>query len=282
MGGSRAEFCPHLAAEIKVWVWEIRAALFQTDISGIPGPIHIWAGFDQMLLRIPAQSIHTADYGWYRGRYHFSYAEYDDPENMNFGVLRALNEFVLQPGSGFDTHPHAEMEIITFCVQGELTHGDNLGYNNTLQGGDVQYLCAGSGITHSEMNEAEDRALRFYQIWITPHEEGLKPKYDCKHFSRLSNLNKLQHVVSGDDREGVIRIEQDANIYAARLGNSENIIYTNWADRQSYLVCMDGQLTINEIKLFQHDALKIWGEEAINLNAQEDSHFLLVEMASEH
>jgi redox-sensitive bicupin YhaK (pirin superfamily) len=234
-----------------------------------------------MLQRIPAESIHTVDYGWYRGRFHFAYGDYDDPENMNFGVLQALNEFVLQPNSGFDTHPHAEMEIVTFCVQGELTHGDSLGYNNTLQGGDIQYLCAGSGITHSEMNEAGDHPLRFYQIWIAPNKEGLKPKYDCKHFSRLTSQNKLQHVVSGDDREGVIHIDQDANIYAARLGSSENIVYTNWADRQSYLTCLDGQLTANKIEIFQHDALKIWGDEILNLSALEGSHFLLIEMFAE-
>ena len=236
-----------------------------------------------MLLRIPAKSIYTADYGWHSGRFHFSFADYDDPKNSNFGVLRAMNEFVLQPESGFETHPHSEMEIVSYCVEGELTHGDSMGHSSsTLQSGDVQYLCAGSGITHREMNEIQDRSLRFFQIWITPNEDGLKPKYDYKHFSRLSSPNKLQHVASGEDREGVIQIAQDANIYIARLGNSENMVYTNWADRQSYLVCLEGKLTVNEIKLFQHDAMKVWGEEILNLSAQEDSHFLLVEMAAEH
>jgi hypothetical protein len=153
--------------------------------------------------------------------------------------------------------------------------------SSTLQSGDVQYLCAGSGITHREMNETQDRSLHFFQIWITPNADGLKPKYDCKHFSRLYSPNKLQHVASGEDREGVIQIAQDANIYAARLTNSENLVYTNRADRQSYLVCLEGKLTVNEIKLFQHDALKVWGEEILNLSAPEDSHFLLVEMAAE-
>jgi hypothetical protein len=234
-----------------------------------------------MLLRIPAESIYTADYGWHSGRFHFSFADYDDPKNTNFGVLRALNEFVLQPSSGFETHPHSEMEIVSYCVQGELTHSDSMGQSSILQSGDVQYLCAGSGITHREMNETQDRSLRFFQIWIAPNEDGLKPKYDCKHFSRLSIQNNLQHVASGVEREGVIQIAQDANIYTARLSNSENIVYTNWADRQSYLVCLEGVLTVNEIELRQHDALKVWGEEILNLSAPEDSHFLLVEMAAE-
>ena len=233
-----------------------------------------------MLQKIPAEKIYVADYGWHTDRYHFSYADYDDPDNSHFGVLRALNEFVLQPGSGFDTHPHSEMEIISYCVEGELTHGDSMGHTNTLQRGDVQYLSAGSGITHREMNEPQDRYLRFYQIWITPQASNLTPKYDCKHFSRLSSHNNLKHVVSGEVKQGVIQIAQDANIYAAKLMKSENIIYTNWADRQSYLTCLEGKLTVNEIELCQHDAMKVWGEEILKLSAHDDSHFLLVEMAA--
>lgn len=234
-----------------------------------------------MLQKISTQDIYTADYGWFRGRFHFSYAEYEDPENMNFGVLRALNEFVLQPDSGFDTHPHEEMEIISYCVKGELTHGDSLGYSNTITSGDVQYLSAGSGITHSEMNETHDRTLRFYQIWITPNENGLKPGYDCKHFSRLSSPNKLLHLASGAAREGVIQIAQDANVYAARLVDSEKIVYHNWADRQSYLACLDGNLSANDIQLHQHDALKVLGEEILEIGSTEEGHFLLIEMASD-
>ena len=234
-----------------------------------------------MLQKISAGDIFTADYGWYSGRFHFSYAEYEDPQNLNFGVLRALNEFVLQPDSGFDTHPHEEMEILSYCVRGELTHGDSLGYHNTISSGDVQYLSAGSGITHSERNGSLDQSLRFYQIWITPSESRLEPSYDCKHFSRLSSPNKLLHVATGTGREGVIQIAQDANIYAARLVGSEKIVYTNWADRQSYLACLEGDLTINDIHLHQHDALKVWGDEILNLSAAVESHFLLIEMTSE-
>jgi redox-sensitive bicupin YhaK (pirin superfamily) len=235
-----------------------------------------------MLLRIPAESIYTADFGWHSVRFHFSFADYDDPGNSHFGVLRALNEFVLQPSSGFETHPHSEMEIVSYCVQGELTHGDSLGHSNRLQSGDVQYLCAGSGITHHEINKMQDRSLRFFQIWIVPNEDGLEPKYDCKHFSRLLIEDSLQHFASGDDIEGVIHIAQDANIYAARLSNMGNLVYKNLADRQSYLVCLEGKVTVNEVELFQHDAMKVWDEEILNLSAEEDGHFLLVEMAIKH
>jgi redox-sensitive bicupin YhaK (pirin superfamily) len=232
-----------------------------------------------MLQKIPSERIYFADYGWHTGRFHFSYADYDDPDNPNFGVLAALNEFELQPDSGFETHPHAEMEIISYCVDGELIHKDGMGHSNRLQSGDVQYLRAGSGITHSEMNATSNNSLRFFQIWISPREPGLQPTYNCKHFSRSQNQNSLQHMVSGEEKPGVIQIAQDANIYTARMANSDAMVYTNWSDRQSYLTVLEGKLTINDIDLCQHDALKVWGEEILNLRAQEYSHFLLVEMA---
>jgi redox-sensitive bicupin YhaK (pirin superfamily) len=234
-----------------------------------------------MLLRIPGESIHTTDHGWFRGRFHFSYADYKDPGNTHFGVLRALNEFVLQPGSGFEPHPHAEIEIISYCVQGELTHGDDLGYRSTLRGGDIQYLRAGSGIMHREMNETKDQLLRFYQIWIAPLENGLEPKYENRHIFPPTSPNKLQHVASGEKVQGVIQIAQDANLYTARLASPENMTYSNRANRQSYLTCLDGTLIINELKLNQHDALKVRGEETLHLKAQEDSHLLMVDMAAE-
>ena len=193
-----------------------------------------------------------------------------------------MNEFVLQPGSGFDTHPHAEMEIISYCVEGELIHGDSLGHSNTLQAGDVQYLCAGSGITHREMNDTHDQTLRFFQIWITPRESGLTPKYHCVYHSQLNQENTLLHVASGDERNGVIQIAQDANIYTAKLAQSETLVFINSPERQSYLVCLDGKLLVNDIELSQRDALKVWGEEILNLRAQKNAHFLLVEMAENH
>jgi hypothetical protein len=235
-----------------------------------------------MLLKVPAETIYHHDYGWHTVRFHFSFADYDDPANTNFGVLHALNEFVLQPSSGFDTHPHAEMEIISYCVEGELIHGDSLGHSNTLQAGDVQYLCAGSGITHREMNNTLDRSLRFFQIWITPQESGLAPEYRCVHHSELFRGNTLLHIASGEERDGVIQIVQDANIYAAKLTHGEPMVYINNQGRQCYLVCLDGRLLVNDIGLSQRDALKVWGGENLNFSAQEDAHLLLIEMAENH
>jgi hypothetical protein len=234
-----------------------------------------------MIQKIPAEKIYISDEGWHTGRFHFSFADYDDPENLQFGVLSALNDFVLAPGTGFETHPHDEMEIISYCVEGELTHGDGMGHGNKLQSGDVQYICAGSGITHSEMNELGDCPMRFLQIWITPNERNLKPKYQSERYSKVRRMNELQHLVSGESISGVIEIAQDANIYAGRLENGKQLTYKTRDARQGYLVCLEGRIGVNQIELGQSDALKIWGEDMLRVSGLEQGHFLLVEMAAE-
>jgi redox-sensitive bicupin YhaK (pirin superfamily) len=234
-----------------------------------------------MLLKITGGTIYYHDYDWHTGRFHFAFADYENPASTHFGVLQALNEFVLLPGSGFETHPHKEMEIITYCVEGELTHADSLGNSSTLQGGSVQYLCAGSGITHREMNDSPDRTLRFYQIWITPQAGELVPKYRCIHHEQLSTTSSLHHIASGDDLEDGIQIAQEANIYAANLTPGEPLVFFNNQGRQAYLVCLDGKLLVNDLDFSQHDALKVWGEENLKLSTEQDAHLLLVEMAED-
>ena len=235
-----------------------------------------------MLLKIPAQNIYFKDNGWHTARFYFAFADYEQPANTNFGVLRALNEFILEPGTGFDTHPHAEMEIISYCFEGELTHGDSLGNNSRLSGGDAQYLSAGSGITHHEMNDTQDRKLRFFQVWITPDEAGLKPKYRCVHHSQLVSRNILSHIATGDERDDVIQISQDANIYAAKITPEEPLVFINNQGRQTYLVCLVGKLLVNNLDLTQYDALKIWGQENLRFSSQEEAHILLIEMEEDH
>ncbi len=198
--------------------------------------------------------------------------------NERFGVLEALNDFVVENSQGFKPHPHQEMEIISYCVEGELTHGDDMGKKNTLKRGDVQYLCAGSGVVHSEMNASADCELRFLQIWISPEKSGLPPAYRSRRYSRDARRNKLLHIVSGDAHDGVIQIAQDANIYVAELEQHERLEFSNHHDRQAYLVCLEGGVVVNDVELNKRDALKINGEVLLDLTAHEDSHFLMVEM----
>ncbi len=235
-----------------------------------------------MKRKIPAQNIYFGNYDGHIGRFHFSFGDYENPENGHFGVLQALNDFELDPGSGFETHPHEEMEIISYCVEGTLDHIDNMGNQNTIARGDVQYLCAGSGVTHSEMNSTIDGSLRFVQIWITPNKEGLSPNYRSKKFSKNTLKNELQLVVSGEALDSAITIHQDANIYIAQLEKHKQMTIANREGRQSYLLCIEGSLAGNGVELISCDALKLWGEEYLTLAALEESHILMVEMAKEN
>jgi redox-sensitive bicupin YhaK (pirin superfamily) len=235
-----------------------------------------------MKRKIPARNIYVGDYDGHIGRFHFPFADYEDPENGPFGVLQALNDFELDPDAGFETHPHDEMEIISYCVEGTLDHVDNMGNQNTIGRGDVQYLCAGSGVTHSEMNSTIDGSLRFLQIWITPNTKRLSPKYRLKKYSRNARKNELRLVVSGEALDNVIKIHQDANIYIAELVKHKQMTIANRERRQSYLFCIEGSLAGNGVELISCDALKLWGEESLTLAALEESHILMVEMAEEN
>ncbi len=235
-----------------------------------------------MKRKIPARNIYFGNYDGHIGRFHFSFGDYVDPENGPFGVLQALNDFELEPGAGFETHPHEEMEIISYCVEGTLDHVDNMGNQNTIARGDVQYLCAGSGVTHSEMNSTIDGSLRFVQIWITPNKKGLSPNYRSKKYSKNTLKNELQLVVSGEALDSAITIHQDANIYIAELGKHKQLTIANREGRQSYLFCIEGSLAGNGVELISCDALKLWGEEYLTLAALEESHILMVEMAKEN
>lgn len=158
---------------------------------------------------------------------------------------------------------------------------DDMGNTSTLKHGDAQCLCAGSGITHSELNEIQDRPLRFYQIWILPERKGLTPKYDSMNYSKKVKKNQLRHVGSGEAAHGVMKIFQDANVYVANLESHKQLMFPIEKNRQGYLVCIEGNLSVNGIELKQRDAMKMWGEHSLTLAALEDSHFLMVEMAAE-
>lgn len=234
-----------------------------------------------MLIKISAEDIFCKDYGWHTGRFHFAFGDYKDPNNQNFGVLNALNGFVVQPNTGFETHPHEEMEIISYCVKGTLLHEDSMGNKNELKRGDSQYTCTGSGITHSEMNGADKGLLRFFQIWIMPVRAGLQPKYRENRISGDKVNGNLRHLASGENLEGVMQIAQDANVFAAEISRNDQVGFRNKANRQSYVLCLEGEVFAEKVGLRENDALKLWGEEKLSFRAHEDSHVLIVEMAEE-
>jgi redox-sensitive bicupin YhaK (pirin superfamily) len=235
-----------------------------------------------MLSKIPARQIYLGDYGWHVGRFHFSFADYDDPGNISFGDLITFNDFTLQPGTGFETHSHQEIEIISYCVDGKLVHEDSMGNKESIKRGEMQYTCAGSGITHSERNGSLDKSLRFIQIWIRPNAAGLPPKYGASHFKQSDRLNKLLQIVSGQSMENVTRINQDANIFVSDIQAGRQLTIRQLPGRQVYLTCLEGVLNINNIPLETGDSIKIWDEMVLTLTAVEDCHLVMVEIPRIH
>ncbi len=234
-----------------------------------------------MLEKIDSHNLHIADHGWLLSRFHFSFSNYYNPLNMNFGVLRVLNDDLVQPKTGFGTHPHQDMEIVSYCVEGKMTHRDSMGSKESLERGDVQYMTAGTGITHSEMNESTDKLLRFLQIWILPNKKERTPQYGSRRFTFAERHNKFLQIVSAQKENGAIHLSQDANIFVSELDSGKRLEYVNESDRQSYLVCIEGSLNINGIKLNKRDAMEITGKEQLIMKALSEAHFLVIEMGGD-
>lgn len=231
-----------------------------------------------MLRKLPKENMGTSNLGWLESRFHFSFAEYRNPNNMNFGVLRVLNDDIVHANSGFDTHPHANMEIISYIINGEITHKDSMGNSETLKRGEVQYLSAGDGIYHSEHNWHKTLDLRLLQIWIIPPKQGLPRLYGSKRFEEIDRKNKLLNIVSSQEGSADIKIYQDINIYVSELEANKTIDFDIKKDRQVYFVQIEGSSQINDLILNNGDALEIVDVEKLEIKALENSHFLFIEM----
>ena len=232
-----------------------------------------------MLKKLPKENMGTSNLGWLESRFHFSFAEYRNPNNINFGVLRVLNDDIVHPESGFDTHPHANMEIISYVVNGEITHKDSMGNSETLKRGEVQYLSAGDGIYHSEHNVHKTEDLRLLQIWIVPPKAGLPRLYGSKQYEEKDKKNKFLNIVSSTDGNADIKIYQDINIYVSELETNKTLDFKIEKNRQVYFVQIEGSSSVNEITLNDGDAMEILDIEEIKIKALENSHFLFIEMA---
>lgn len=229
-----------------------------------------------MIKRIDNTKMGSSDLGWLKSKFHFSFAEYYNPKNMNFGTLRVINDDLVQAGEGFDTHPHRDMEIVSYVINGELTHGDSMGNKNTLSRGHAQYMSAGTGVWHSEHNRGNE-TLRFLQIWILPDKKNYAPNYGDYLFNWDDRKNKWLNIVSSKDGNAPIKINQDSNIYVLELDKDKSIDFKVDKDRQAYLVQIEGSSEINNETLNMRDAMEIT-EEDIKIKAIETSHFLVVEM----
>ena len=233
-----------------------------------------------MIKKRESKNMGSSNLEWLRSKFHFSFAEYYNPNNMRFGVLRVINDDLIEPENGFDTHPHRNMEIITYAINGELTHGDSMGNKNTITRGQVQYMSAGTGVEHSEFNLGKDIS-RLLQIWILPDKQGYEPNYGDYRFNWSDRENKWLHMVSSKHGSAPIKINQDINIYALELEKEREIKFPVNEGRQVYLVQIEGTSIINDIELNDQDGLEIV-EEDILIKGKETSHILILEMKKEY
>ena len=220
-----------------------------------------------------------ADHGWLRSYHTFSFADYYDPGHMGFGHLRVINEDRVQPGTGFGTHGHRDMEIISYVLEGALAHQDSMGNGSTIVPGDVQRMSAGTGVRHSEFNHAKDGVTHFLQIWIEPGVAGIPPSYEQKHFDAASKRGRLRLVASPDGREGSVKIHQDALLFAALFDGAEKAVHTLQPGRRAYVHVARGKLEVNGHPLEAGDALKAVGAGEIVLEKGEGSEVLLFDLA---
>jgi redox-sensitive bicupin YhaK (pirin superfamily) len=254
-----------------------------------------------MIRYIDHAKMGRGQHGWLDSHFHFSFAEYCNPENINFGVLRVMNDDLVQTGTGFDTHPHENMEIISYVVQGELTHKDSMGNEYTLTRGQVQYMSAGTGVFHSEYNLGKD-LLRFFQIWIFPDREGYTPDYGDFRFKLEDRYGKWLPIAAcakNRDSAAPVKIHQDINAYAAILDSGKSLDFEVAADRQAYLVAIEGGAVLRgrdggTATLAMRDAAEITGE-SFTVTAEtgaavkdgevgllaEGAHVLVIEMQRE-
>jgi len=229
-----------------------------------------------MIKKLPKENMGTANIGWLESRYHFSFENYRNPANVKFGVLRVLNDELMHPMSGVSTHPHANMEIVSYIIDGEITHEDSMGNSETLKRGEVQYISAGDGIYHSEYNHHKADDLRLLQIWIFPPEKGLPRLYGSHKYKKEQRDNKLLKIVSSQNSDCPIKLYQDVNIYVSELDKPQE--FTIGKDRQVYFVQIEGKAKINGVILENGDAMELVDENKFTIQPILKSHILFIEM----
>jgi redox-sensitive bicupin YhaK (pirin superfamily) len=219
-----------------------------------------------------------ANHGWLDSYHTFSFAGYYDPEEMGFGTLRVINEDRVAAGMGFGTHPHRDMEIISYVLEGELAHKDSMGTGSVIRPGDVQKMSAGTGVSHSEFNPSAEKPVHFLQIWIEPNQRGVKPSYEQQTFSVEQKRARLRLIASPDGADGSVRIHQDARVYASVLEGDDAVTYALPAGRSAYVHVARGSVQLNGTALTAGDGAKINAEKEIRLSNGDGAEVLLFDM----
>ena len=219
-----------------------------------------------------------ADHGWLKSFHSFSFADYHDPAHMGFGPLRVINEDRVEPGMGFGTHGHRDMEILSYVLDGQLEHRDNMGTGAVIEPGDVQRMSAGRGVLHSEFNPSYTDGVHFLQIWIEPNAKGIAPSYEQKHFPEHDKRARLRLVASGDGAEGSVTIHQDARVYAALLDGDDRVTHALAPGRRAWVHVARGSVRVNGIGLAVGDAAAVTGEAGITLDRASAAEVLVFDL----
>lgn len=218
------------------------------------------------------------DFGWLNSHHSFSFGRWHDPTKMNFGALRVLNDDIVKGGQGFGAHPHDNMEIVSIPLKGSLAHKDSTGTDGIIKTGDVQIMSAGTGIKHSEYNASKTDEVNFLQLWVIPKEENIKPRYEQKTFNETDRINKWQTVVSPDEKDGGVWINQDAVFSLAHAEKDTTLAYKNkFKDNGVYLFILEGDVEVNKEILSKRDAMEIPADE-FEIKIKADSQLLAIEV----
>lgn len=231
---------------------------------------------------IRSETRGAADHGWLNAKHSFSFADYHNPERMGFGSLRVINEDRIAAGKGFGTHPHRDMEIVTYIIDGALEHKDSMGNGSIIRAGELQRMTAGTGVFHSEFNPT-DAETHLLQIWILPEENGLQPGYEQKLFPRENKLDQWCLLASNDGRDGALTVHQDVELWSTILGAGRSLDYALAPERRAYLQVVRGAVELDGETLSTGDALTITGasldKRAVSINAAEESELLLFDLS---
>lgn len=219
-----------------------------------------------------------ANHGWLKSKHSFSFADYHDPKNMGFSILRVINEDRITGGNGFGAHPHHDMEIITYIIDGALAHKDSMGNAAIIRPGEVQTMSAGTGVKHSEYNELGDQETHLLQIWLLPKAMSIKPSYGQKSFEKMLSEKDLVLVVSPTGREGSIAMNLDADLYASKLKSGKKLEFALKPNRSSWIQLISGELKLNDESLKSGDGVAISDESLLKIESRTDSHFLLFDL----
>jgi redox-sensitive bicupin YhaK (pirin superfamily) len=225
-----------------------------------------------------AEERGRADHGWLDSRHTFSFADYHDPEHMGFRSLRVINEDRVSPGQGFGTHPHRDMEIISYVLEGALEHKDSMGTSSVIRPGEVQRMTAGKGVLHSEYNPSRTDPVHFLQIWIVPEKNGLTPGYEQKAFGDPERRNRLRLVASRDGRDGSLRIHQDAELYTTLMTKGERVAQALRPGRHAWIQVARGAVDLNGKAMKAGDGAAASGERSLELAATADTEVLIFDL----